>query len=588
MGNPLLVFLARTADRRRAITRRRTVAVPQVVPSTDAIFFALRRIRVPLIVLILIFTISVVGLVLIPGRDEAGNETHLSVLDAFYFISYTATTIGFGEITPFTPIQRMWVTFTIYLTVVGWAYAIGTSLSLLQDDAFREAFATQRFQRRVRRLREGFVIVAGYGPTGRRVVRELDEAGHRLVVVDQNRSRIDRLAGDELYADVPALEANAALPGVLGLAGLGSRYCRAVLSVTSNDDVNLAVVLATTLLRPDVPVIARCQDRLAEDHMRSFGASAVINPSDRFGGYLVLALQRPATYRLVTWLMAGEDEPMPDLPEAPAEGRWVVASTGQFAEEVADDLRTAGMTVDVVDPRAGHPDVTGAAGFIAGSDVDTLNLALAEHARQMDHDVFVVARQNTDAHRALVQALDIDSVYTPTDLVASEVLGRVVTPMLWGFVEYALQQENTWAEAILDRIVFACGTAGPRRVLLSIDKQSPAALRWLGHSSLLLSDLLVDPDDRDKRLAAVPLLLDRGGTITYAPADDVELRRGDRILMTGVREDLDRMRLTLDYESVVEYVVTGRRLPDGFVWRLVAGALSSSEQHDRRRARRRG
>ena len=53
-------------------------------------------------------------------------------------MSYTATTIGFGEIPyPFTYNQRMWVTISIYLTVIGWAYAIGSLLALLQDRAFR-------------------------------------------------------------------------------------------------------------------------------------------------------------------------------------------------------------------------------------------------------------------------------------------------------------------------------------------------------------------------------------------------------------------------------------------------------------------
>ena len=47
---------------------------------------------------------------------------------------------SFGELpNPFTAAQRLWVTVSIYLTVIGWAYAIGSLLSLLQDRAFRQA-----------------------------------------------------------------------------------------------------------------------------------------------------------------------------------------------------------------------------------------------------------------------------------------------------------------------------------------------------------------------------------------------------------------------------------------------------------------
>ena len=54
-------------------------------------------------------------------------------------MSYTATTIGFGELPcPFTADQRMWVTISIYLSVIGWAYAIGSLLTLIQDRAFRQ------------------------------------------------------------------------------------------------------------------------------------------------------------------------------------------------------------------------------------------------------------------------------------------------------------------------------------------------------------------------------------------------------------------------------------------------------------------
>ena len=65
------------------------------------------------------------------------------------------------------PAQRLWVTFSIYLSVVGWAYAIGSLLTLLQDRSFRQALALRRFTGKVARLREPFLLMAGYGRAGR-------------------------------------------------------------------------------------------------------------------------------------------------------------------------------------------------------------------------------------------------------------------------------------------------------------------------------------------------------------------------------------------------------------------------------------
>ena len=64
----------------------------------EVLFVILRRLRRPLIALIVAYAVSVWGLVLIPGVDAEGNSVRLGFFHALYFISYTATTIGFGEL----------------------------------------------------------------------------------------------------------------------------------------------------------------------------------------------------------------------------------------------------------------------------------------------------------------------------------------------------------------------------------------------------------------------------------------------------------------------------------------------------------
>ncbi|GAB48197.1 NAD-binding protein [Mobilicoccus pelagius] len=573
MANPLLLLLS--DSRARRARRHLPVAVPREVPSTDAIFLMLRRLRVPLIVLIVIFTISVVGLSLLPGQDGS----RLSLFESFYFITYTATTIGFGEITEFTTLQRMWVTFSIYLTVIGWAYAIGTSINLLQDSTVREAFATHRFGRRVRRLRENFVVVVGYGKAGRQVVLDLDAHGHRVVVLDRSESPIERLATDSLYADVPGLAADGALSGVLGLAGLGDARCRALLALSDDDDTNLAVVMAGSLLRPDIPVITRAHGRASAGRMREFETAVVVNPTDRFGEYLLLALERPATYRLVSLLMSEQGAPTPDRSAMTADGRWILVGSDAFVQEVAHDLDLAGLEVEVVEPDDDRIDVTGAVGLIAGTDSDTVNLALAERARRDDPDLFVAVRQSSHAHRALIEALQIDAVYSPTDLVANEALVRVVTPVTWAFVEHALLQDESWSTKLLERLTARSGEKPPERRLVHLGRQgAPAVDRWLRHSDLTVGDLSRHPDDRDTPLPLTVLLLARDDETLYGPADEEPVRHGDQILVAGTRRGLDELVQILDYDSVVEYVATGRRVPDSWLWRRLTGAHGTSDR----------
>jgi hypothetical protein len=161
----------------------------------DVLFLVLRRLRLPLITLIVVYAVSVVGLVAIPGVDSGGRPWRMGYFHALYVMSYTATTIGFGEIPyAFTDAQRLWVTFTIYLSVIGWAYALGSVFSLSQDPTFRSAAARSFFLRRVARLREPYCVVCGYGRSGMAIAQALDALRVRLVIVDTDAERVAAIA----------------------------------------------------------------------------------------------------------------------------------------------------------------------------------------------------------------------------------------------------------------------------------------------------------------------------------------------------------------------------------------------------------
>nr|MCU0266596.1 potassium channel family protein [Actinomycetes bacterium] len=395
MANPLLAFWHRLFVVRPAVepVSRRRVDLTGDTQASSTIFLILRRMRTPLVALIVVFAVSVLGLTLIPGQDANGQPWRMTFFDALYFMSYTATTIGFGEIPyTFSVAQRMWVTASIYLAVVGWAYAVGYLLALLQDRGFRQALATQRFGRQVGHLREPFLLMAGYGRTGSLVGRSLDATGQRFTVIDLLPDRIDALDLESYRADVPGLAADAGMPTHLALGGLNSPRCRGVLALTNDDEANLAVVMSTAMLRPDLPVIARALSPGVARRMRAFGSPLVVNPYDDFGDQLRVALRAPATYQLTQWLTSPPGTDLPERREPPPRGRWVVAADTRFGREVMADLRADNLPVSVVEvgPPSDDddldaligPEVAGAAGFVAGADDDLVNLATIGAARR--------------------------------------------------------------------------------------------------------------------------------------------------------------------------------------------------------------
>jgi voltage-gated potassium channel len=578
---------------RRAAAR---LSAASTARSAEAIFLVLRRMRTPLIALIVVFAVSTLGLTLIPGQDADGRPVHMSFFDAFYVISYTATTIGFGEIpNPFTYGQRLWVTFSIYLSVIGWAYAIGSLLALLRDRAFQAALARQHFTRKVARLREPFVLIAGYGRTGELLGRSLDALDRRFVVLDVTAERIDDLELDSYAADVPGLTADARDPGNLAVAGLDHPSCAAVVALTDDEEANLAVVMAAALLRPDLPVIARVTSPVIAERMRAFGDPSTVNPLDRFGDHLRLALRAPAAYQLLSWLEAGPGAELPDRGSPPRDGHWVVVGYGRLGRELTRDLRAEGLAVTVIDPGRDDPEAAGdadlvvgdgsdpavladvdlehAVGFLAGTDNDTTNLSLVAAARRINPSLFVGARQNSAANEPLFTAMELDARLVPAEVIAHEVYAQLSTPLLWRFLRELPSRDDAWAAEVLDRLVALCGTRMQMlwKVRLTPD-EAPALQAWLETGTARLGDLLRNPDDRDTPLHAVPLVVLHGDEATAAPDGDFLLAPGDELLLAGWSAAERALTTVLEVDAVHEYVLTGRRVPSSWIWRKLTPA----------------
>ena len=164
-------------------------------------------------------------------------------------------------------------------------------------------------------------------------------------MIDRDDGRIDDLDLDSYHADVPGLVADAGDPGHLAVAGLDLPSCEGVLALTDDDEANLAVVQAAALLRPDLPVITRAVSPTTAERMRAFGTPTVVNPFDRFGDHLRIALRAPASYQLMTWLESGPGTGLPPRGSPPSHGHWVICGYGRFGREL---LRTCGRRVSTL------------------------------------------------------------------------------------------------------------------------------------------------------------------------------------------------------------------------------------------------
>lgn len=565
-------------------------------PMNSALFLMLRRMRVPLLVLIASYAVSVLGMVLIPGVDGQGMPWQVSFFHAFYFVSYTATTIGFGEIPyAFTDGQRMWVTFSIYLTVVAWFYAIGKILQLMQDPAFQQVLAANAFSRAVRGLRVPFYIVCGYGETGRELVAAFDHRGLQAVVIDIDPAHVAEVDLDDHARDIPAGVGDVRNADVILAAGLMHSSCIGIVALTNDDRANLAVAATARLLRPTLPVVCRCESADVARNMDSFGTNHILNPFTLFGQHLATAVRAPGHFLLREWLTAAPDEMLRE-PLFPPKGRWVLCGFGRFGQEAARGLEAEGNSLSIVEPDpgvAGRPDIVcgrgteadvlvtasieQAVGLIAGTSDDVNNLSIARMAQQINPGLFIGVRQNQRRNALLVDALGAQLVIRPAAVVVHACLAVLMAPLLARFLSVAGERDNAWANELLARIAGVTGDRVPECWAWSIDaSEAPALRRRIATDPVPLDVFLVDPRDRAVRLAVVPLAIERDGQLRMLPDAADAVATGDRILFCGRGRARRAQRLTLFDDNVLRYVVTGDDVPGGWLFSRLAPRRHSS------------
>lgn len=551
------------------------------------LFLILRRLRRPIILIVVSFAIAVLGLSLMPGFDDHGRPWHMSLFQALYVISYTATTIGFGEVPyAFSQAQRLWMTFSIYITVIPWFYAIGKIVTLLQDAGLKQAITTNRFARSVRNLQEPFYILCSYGQSANLLVHALDEKGIRVVVIESSIDRLSELELADTKNVILHLCADAVLPENLIRAGVLNPFCSGVVTLTDNDEVNLAVAVAVKLMNPSLLVVARAERADIAANMASFGTDHIINPYVLFGDQLAMRVHALGTYLLHEWLTGVPGDNLPP-PETPPTGRWVVCGYGRFGKSVVENLAREHITTTIIEAM---PEMTGcsdcivgsgteaktlleadiknAVGLVAGTDNDINNLSIVMTAYELNPKLFVVIRKNRRHNGALFKQFSADITMQPTEIIAHECLAHLISPLLAKFLSLLRNQTNDWANQLISQLVNVVGESVPETWVVDVNQNNtPAIYEFLEKGqSVNLAHLTLDPSSRVNSIEALPILLVRDQQTILVPNLSTSLIEGDSILFCGTPAAKSALKASLNNVRDLTYIVNGVDLPNSFLW----------------------
>jgi voltage-gated potassium channel len=546
----------------------------------------LLELRTPLITLIITYSLSVLGLVLIPGVTPEGVIYHLSFLDAFYLVSYTATTIGFGEIPhPFTPSQKLWMLFVMYSTVIAWLYSIGSVLAVLSDPAFRRLRSYQRSVSRIHGIKYPYWIVCGYGGAGSQLIRFLDQAGIRCVMVDSNITRADaaRLSDLSYELDILVGEADVAEPQTLVDAGVQRALCRGVLALTDQDQVNLTVATNTRILAPRVPVYARSASDANTRNLRSFDTEVVVDPFRVAARSVTQLIRKPNAFALYHELV-DPDLNQIEVVHIPTSGHWIICATGRMAETMVEAFVREQIPFCLVSSKAPGSQgdwswiqgvgteaqtlrearISEAVGLVAATNDDGDNLSILLTAQSENSKLITVARRNKPTSEPVFGQGRFNFVLREGRIIAQEMYARITTPLLHQF----LGQLEIMPEALVEGIIEKLNArlSGERPELAHFDltldgDEAPGVTPFLQTAMApKLGDLLVDPGLEHPSMPFICLLLIRlNGDLVPFPGDGLQLEEGDRLLLWGAMGVHHRLHFLVRREDLFETVLSTRR-----------------------------
>src|SRR5256885_2105268 len=125
----------------------------------------LLRFRLAFILLVIVIAVGVTGYMLINGW---------SLLDSFYMVIITISTVGYTEVHPQGHAGRLFTSGLIVFGVATMLYGFGVFAETLADNAFGRYRRERQVQRELNQPRDHFII-RGYGRIGTQVVAEFEE-----------------------------------------------------------------------------------------------------------------------------------------------------------------------------------------------------------------------------------------------------------------------------------------------------------------------------------------------------------------------------------------------------------------------------
>ncbi|MEL7671079.1 3H domain-containing protein [Methanobacterium sp.] len=241
---------------------------------------------------ILIYALVALMALFIYGIIGSMYIMHLDIINSLYYTVITIATVGYGDIIPITPVQKLF-TITLVLGGVGLvAYVFTLALTVISM-AVEEVTSGSRQRRRIAAAKNHFIL-CGYGRVGSAVFKQLQRRNQEAIIIERNRNIIEKELWEE--PEVLAIPGDATDEDILKSAGI--KKARGIIIATGEDVDNLFITLTARELHPEIWIVARASKSENIKRLYRSGADKVISPETSGGEDIYFAAIQPTLMKI--------------------------------------------------------------------------------------------------------------------------------------------------------------------------------------------------------------------------------------------------------------------------------------------------
>ncbi len=235
------------------------------------------------VILVLVVIISIV--------EVRSNEAFDSYTDIFYWALITITTVGYGDITPRTPIGQFFTVFMVLAGVILVSFMTATIASILTATRIREGMGLKKVDL------TGHIVICGFNFKIESVLRSIISASEmappELVLVNtHSEAAVNDLIERFPEAPIRFVHGDYTLESSLDRASISKASSAIILADPGEDgqgkadDRTLIALLAIKSMAPEVRVCVELLEDSSEVHLRRAGVDQIIL-SGEFSGFLL-------------------------------------------------------------------------------------------------------------------------------------------------------------------------------------------------------------------------------------------------------------------------------------------------------------